>query len=268
MHESVDGKRFVMLENTKLVNEQSIKSVPLKSDPTECLGECLYTLNCKSFNVYQDLKTLNCDLYKSDNGKLEYSYNTMYFTDNILTDRIPSISATTKSSTLTTGITFTSADVSATQSVKQSSTSNRKTNKASNEIFVIINLSTPNCVFPNLSFAKPSFAGECQILKFGSNMTLQLTTVAQQTTGYCLQRYGTTVTKADQDCSQFNYNTDKKQFELTTDVSSCIEFQQYKEPVANLCDSSRSYGKITWNEEEIDSLMDIKRLKVADKGLI
>ena len=91
MHESVDGKRFVMLENTKLVNEQSIKSVPLKSDPAECLGECLYTLNCKSLNVYQDLKTLNCDLYKSDNGKLEYSYNTMYFTDNILTDRIPSI---------------------------------------------------------------------------------------------------------------------------------------------------------------------------------
>lgn len=91
MQESVDGKRFVMLENTKLVNEQSIKSVPLKSDPAECLGECLYTLNCKSLNVYQDLKTLNCDLYKSDNGKLEYSYNTMYFTDNILTDRIPSI---------------------------------------------------------------------------------------------------------------------------------------------------------------------------------
>lgn len=257
MHELVDGKRFVMLENTKVVNEQSIKSVPLKSDPTECLGECLYTLNCKSFNVYQDLKTLNCDLFKSDTGKLEYSYNTMYFTDNILADRIPSISATTKPSTLTTGVTFTTADVSATQSVKQSSTSNRKTNKASNEIFVIINLSTHNCVFSNLSFAKPSFARECQILKFGSDMTLQLATVAEQTTGSCLQRYGTTVTKTDQDCSQFNYNTDKMQFELTTDVSICIEFQQYKEPVANLCDLSRSYGKITWNKEKIDSLMDI-----------
>ena len=88
-------------------------------------------------------------------------------------------------------------------------------------------------------------------------MTLHLTRGTQQTTGYCLRRYGTTVTKTAQDCSQFNYNTGKKQFELTIDVSICIEFRQYKEPVANLCDLSRSYEKITWNEEKMNSLMDI-----------
>ena len=255
IHESVNGKRFIMIENTKLVNEQSIKSVPLKLDPAECLGECLYTSNCKSFNVYIDLKTLNCDLFEPDDGKLEYSSNTMYFTVNMATARIPPTSATTSSSTLTANITPTA--ISATQSVKKSSTSTRKTTKALNEIFIVANLSTPNCVFSNLSFAKPSFAGECQIFKFGSDMTLQLTKATQQTTSYCLRRYGTTVIKTNQDCSQFNYNTGKKQFELTIEESICIEFHQYKEPVANLCHPSRSYEKVKWDEDKIDSLMHI-----------
>ena len=203
------------------------------------------TSNCKSFNVYIDLKTLNCDLFKPDDGKLEYSSSTMYLTVNMVTS----------SSTLTANITPTA--ISATQSVKKSSTSTRKTTKALNEIFILANLSTPNCVFSNLSFAKPSFAGECQIFKFGSDMTLQLTKATQHTTSYCLRRYGTTVTKTNQDCSQFNYNTGKKQFELTIEESICIEFHQYKEPVANLCHSSRSYEKVKWDEDKIDSLMDI-----------
>ena len=189
---------------------------------------------------------------------MEYSSNTMYFTENILTTRMPPTSATTSSSALTAGTTTFSRAISTIKAIKESTTTTTtttmETTKSSNEKLIVANLQTSNCIFSNLSYGKPSFAEECQIFLFGSDMTLQLATKGTNTS-YCLQRKDSVIRKVDKNCSQFKYK--KKQFVLAEDPSLCIAFYQDKHPFADYCDPSRSYEKIMWDQNKTDGLLHI-----------
>ena len=72
-----------MMENTKLVNETEIKSRVIISKATDCLGECIFTVGCESFKVFNSFPgRLMCSLYAVTNGTLLKSPHTIHFTTN------------------------------------------------------------------------------------------------------------------------------------------------------------------------------------------
>ena len=75
--------RFYLFKNSKLVSDTKLKTVVLKSKPTECLGECVYLDRCKSFNVlYNESGRLICDLFSISDSMLQKSSFAMHFTVN------------------------------------------------------------------------------------------------------------------------------------------------------------------------------------------
>ena len=82
-----------------------MKRAVLKSNPTECLGECVHLDGCESFNVfYNEFGRLMCDLYSISNKTLKSNPLTMHFTVNefALTQPLTKLitEATTDSTTL------------------------------------------------------------------------------------------------------------------------------------------------------------------------
>ena len=80
MCESLLCKEFYMLNNVELVSGSKLKRVKLISKPMECLGECIHTTGCESFNVFYDVfQSLFCDLYGVSNEILLNNQKAIYF---------------------------------------------------------------------------------------------------------------------------------------------------------------------------------------------
>lgn len=78
--ESLLCKDFYMLNNVELVSGSKLKRVKLISKPMECLGECMHTTGCESFNVFYDVvQSLVCDLYGVSNEILLNKQKAIYF---------------------------------------------------------------------------------------------------------------------------------------------------------------------------------------------
>ena len=76
------GIKFYATEKKQIVADHKfIKRVYLKFHPQECLGECLYTSKCQSFNVIRNItkNLIVCDLYKVNNGTMKDSVYSIHF---------------------------------------------------------------------------------------------------------------------------------------------------------------------------------------------
>ena len=76
------GIKFYAVEKKQIVADQKfIKRLLLKFHPQECLGECLYTSDCQSFNVIRNItkNLIVCDLYKVNNGTMKDSVYSTHF---------------------------------------------------------------------------------------------------------------------------------------------------------------------------------------------
>lgn len=91
MCESLLCKDFYMLNNVELVGGSKLKRVKLISKPMECLGECIHTIGCESFNVFYIVQGLVCDLYGASNEILVNNEKAIYFKGNKLITANPKI---------------------------------------------------------------------------------------------------------------------------------------------------------------------------------
>ena len=76
------GIKFYATEKKQIVADHKfIKRVLLKFHPQECLGECLYTSDCQSFNVIRNTtkKLIVCDLYNVNNSTMKGNANSIHF---------------------------------------------------------------------------------------------------------------------------------------------------------------------------------------------
>ena len=160
--------RFYLFENSKLVNDTKLKTVVLKSEPTECLGECVHLEGCKSFNVlYNESGRLICDLYASSDGMLQNSSFTMHFTVNEL-------ASTQFLAELTTEATTDSTTLPAT-------TTTKTVNPVEEYIIVKNDGSHRYCVSSTLMWILNETSSNCQLFHFmdGGALSLSDTTCAQ-----------------------------------------------------------------------------------------
>ena len=75
--------RFYLSENAKLISNTKRKRVVLKSESTECLGECVHLDGCKSFNVfYNESRGLLSDLFSISDSMLQKNSFAMHFIVN------------------------------------------------------------------------------------------------------------------------------------------------------------------------------------------
>lgn len=96
--ESLLCKDFYMLNNVELVSGSKLKRVKLASKPMECLGECMHTTGCESFNVFYDVvQSLVCDLYGVSNEILQNNQKAIYFKGKKSTAADPKILPSTLS---------------------------------------------------------------------------------------------------------------------------------------------------------------------------
>ena len=80
LHRSAEtAKRMYMVKNLELVHVKPMGIVTLKSQETECLGECIDEEKCQSFNVCQINKELLCYLFAEEDGKYNESRSCSYF---------------------------------------------------------------------------------------------------------------------------------------------------------------------------------------------
>lgn len=73
------ARRMYLVKNLKLVHLKPVRIVTLKSQETECLGECIDEEKCQSFNVCQINKELLCYLFAEQDGKYNGSRSCSYF---------------------------------------------------------------------------------------------------------------------------------------------------------------------------------------------
>ena len=76
------GIKFYATEKKQTVADHKfIKRVLLKFHSQECLGECLYTSDCQSFNAIRNItkKLIVCDLYNVNNSTMKDNENSIHF---------------------------------------------------------------------------------------------------------------------------------------------------------------------------------------------
>ena len=216
--------RFYLFENSKLVGNTKMKRVLLKSNPTECLGECVHLDGCESFNVfYNKFGRLVCDLYSISNKTLKSSPLTMHFTVNefALTQPLAKLTteATTGSATLPT------ISIKTVTPVKESVNIVRKNN------------SNWDCISSDLKWILKD--NNCQLFYFIDGGALTLSD------GKCGEIFGSQVRfSTNTDCDNFTFSNSVKQFEHTNSAKKCIRFFRDREPVLDNCNENYQYKKM------------------------
>ena len=178
-----------MMENTELMNETDIKRRALISKPTDCLGECLFTVGCESFNVFHSFPgRLTCSLHAVTNGTLLMSPHTTHFTTN--------------------------------NSAKPTVLTGNLTGKTSGKEEKNIN-GTLHCVGSLLNWKAFNDHSNCQKLMFINGGTLNF----QHKKCFGLDDTGTHVTRTQPpSCSNLTYYDNTKQFQYNADTKKCVEF--------------------------------------------
>ena len=215
---SICCRRFYMMENTELVNETEIKSRAIISKPTDCLGVCLFTIGCESFNVFHTFSgRLMCSLYAVTNGTLLKSAHSIHFTTNN--------SAKPKA--------FTEKPTRTTSGKEES-------------FFLEKNINgTHHCVGSTLEWKAFNDHSNCQKFMFNNGVTMNFWE------GECfgLDISGTFVKRTQPpSCSNLTYYDGTKQLQYNADINKCIEFFQNQDPRVHACDIGRGdYTKTTAN---------------------
>ena len=213
--------RFYLFENSKLVNDTKLKTVVLKSEPTECLGECVHLEGCKSFNVlYNGSGRLICDLYASSDSMLQNNSFTMHFTVN-------GLASTQLLNELTTEATTDSTKLPAT-------TTTKTVNPVEEYIIVKKNGNHRYCVSSTLMWILHDTSSNCQLFYFIDGGALNLSDRR------CAHIYGSQVEFSTNPCDNFTYS--KKQFQFTKNTVKCIRFLEDKGPVLDNCDNAYRYN--------------------------
>ena len=133
-----------------------MKRVVLKSNPTECLGECVHLDGCESFNVfYNEFGRLMCDLHSISNKTLKSSPLTMHFTVNEFALTQPQAKLITEATTDSTTLPATTSTKSVTP-VKESCEIN----------IVRKNTSNNECVSSDLKWILKDNNTNCELFYF------------------------------------------------------------------------------------------------------
>ena len=214
--------RFYLFENSKLVNDTKLKTVVLKSEPTECLGECVHLEGCKSFNVlYNESGRLICDLYASSDGMLQNSSFTMHFTVNEL-------ASTQLLAELTAEATTDSTTLPAT-------TTTKTVNPVEEYIIVKNDGSHRYCVSSTLMWILNETISNCQLFHFMDGGALSLSDTT------CAQISQSQVAFSTNPCDNFTYS--EMQFQFTKNTVKCIRFFEDREPMLDNCAAAYQYKK-------------------------
>ena len=214
--------RFYLFENSKLVSDTKLKRVVLKSEPTECLGECVHLEGCKSFNVLcNESGRLICDLYSSSDGMLQNNSFTMHFTVNEL-------ASTQLFAELTTEATADSTTLPAT-------TTTKTVYPVEKYIIVKNDVSHGYCVSATLMWILSDSSSNCQLFHFMDGGALSLPDTR------CAQISGSQITFSTNPCDNFTYS--KMQFQSTKEALQCIRFLENAKPVLDNCDNAYQYEK-------------------------
>ena len=227
--------RFYLFENSTLVGNTKMKRVLLKSNPTECLGECVHLDGCESFNVfYDEFGRLICDLYSISNKTLKSSPLTMHFTVNEFALTQPLAKLTTEAATDSTTL----------------STISTKTVTPVLEFVNIVRKKSSDweCVSSNLKWILKETS--CQLFYFVDGGALALPN------GKCAQITGSQIIFSTiTDCDNFTFPSSVKQFKHTNSTQKCIRFFGDRQPMLDNCDKGYKYEKkeaITSAQTKID----------------
>ena len=214
--------RFYLFENSRLVSDTKLKRVVLKSEPTECLGECVHLEGCKSFNVlYNESGRLICDLYASSDSMLQNNSFTMHF----IVNRLASTHLLTE---LTTEATTDSTTLPAT-------TTTKAVNPVEEYIIVKKNGRHRYCISSTLMWILHNTSSNCQLFHFIDGGALSLPDRR------CAQISDSQVAFTTNPCDSFTYS--KMQFPFTKNTVKCIRFLEDREPVLDNCDKTYQYKK-------------------------
>lgn len=204
-----------MMENTKLVNETEIKSRVIISKTTDCLGECIFTVGCESFNVFNSFPgRLMCSLYAVTNGTLLKSPHAIHFTTN----------NSAKPTALTEKPT-------------------RTTSGKEESFFFEKNINgTPHCVGSSLKWKAFNDHSNCQKFMFNNGETLNFRKKC-----FGLNNNEPFVKETQPPlCGNLTYYDDTKQFQYNADKEKCIEFFGNQNPRVHGCHIGRgNYTKAT-----------------------
>lgn len=214
--------RFYLFENARLVSDTKLKRVVLKSEPTECLGECVHLEGCKSFNIlYNGSGRLICDLYASSDSMLQNNSFTMHFTVN-------GLASTQLLNELTTEATTDSTTLPAT-------TTTETVNPVEEYIVVKNNGNHMYCVSSTLMWILQDTSSNCQLFHFIDGGALSLSDKR------CAQISESQVAFSTNPCDNFTYS--KNQFQFTKNTVKCIRFLEDRKPVLDNCNKEYEYKK-------------------------
>ena len=217
--------RFYLFENSRLVSDTKLKRVVLKSEPTECLGECVHLEGCKSFNVfYNESRGLLCDLFSISDSMLHKNSFTMHFTVN---EQL----STQISTELTTETTTDSRRLPATTTAKT-------VNPVEEYIVVKKNGDDSYCVSSTLMWILHDTSSNCQLFHFIEGGALRLSNQnCAQNSAYDQVKFSTSP------CDDFTFVDSKEQFQYTQNPVKCIRFLDESEPVLDNCHKAYGYKK-------------------------
>ena len=230
--------RFYLFENAKLVSNTKLKRVVLKSEPTECLGECVQLDGCKSFYVFHNESgRLICDLFSISDSMLQKNSFTMHFTLNKL-------ASTQLLTELTTEATTDSTTFPAT-------TPTNTVNPAEESFYIVKrNASYSGCVSSNLKLISKNAANsKCEQFHFIDGGALR------QSNQKCAQISSSSVTFSNSPCDNFTFDNSIKQFRQNKIPGKCIRFLEKLKPALDNCHTAYHYEK------------EISKLVLGIKGL-
>ena len=205
-----------------------MKRVVLKSNPTECLGECVHLDGCESFNVfYNEFGRLMCDLHSISNKTLKSSPLTMHFTVNEFALTQPQAKLITEATTDSTTLPATTSTKSVTP-VKEFCEIN----------IVRKNTSNNECVSSDLKWILKDNNTNCELFYFIDGGALT------SSDGKCVQISGSEVSfSTSTDCDNFAFPNSVKQFEHTKSIQKCIRFFGDRQPGLDNCHKKYKYEK-------------------------